>query len=187
MDTRGAAAGPPDWLAEALEAEPFDVRPILADGEDPFSRLTERADAVEVGGTMVVDAPFNPIPLRRMLASRGFSSYGRRLSAAHWRIYFRHDGGADWERGAEVEIGAEGAASWREEDGLHIDVRKLPPPGPMVAILRLLEGLAAPETVVVHHERIPQFLIPELTERGWRIDRVVEEFANVRLWLEHGQ
>ena len=183
MDKGDELAGPPDWLAAALEVEPFDVRPILADGEDPFSRLMERADGVEFGAAMVVDAPFNPIPLRRMLASRGFSSYGRRLSAAHWRIYFHHDGGADWERGAEVAVGPEGAASWREEDGLHIDVRKLQPPAPMVAILRLIDDAAA-ETVVVHHERMPHFLIPELAERGWRIGRVVEEFANVRLWLE---
>lgn len=186
MDEGDKAAGPPAWLAAALEIEPFDVRPILADGEDPFSRLMDKVADIGDGGALVVDAPFNPTPLRRTLAKQGFSSYGRKLAAAHWRIYFHQDGGADWEQGAEVTVGLEGAASWREEDGLHIDVRKLAPPGPMVAILRLIEGLNPAETVVVHHERMPQFLIPELAERGWRIDRVVEEFANVQLWLERG-
>ena len=186
MEQGDKAAGPPAWLAEALEIEPFDVRPILADGEDPFSRLMEKVADIGDGGALVVDAPFNPTPLRRTLAKQGFSSYGRKLAGAHWRIYFHQDGGADWERGAEVTVSPEGAASWREEDGLHIDVRKLQPPGPMVAILRLIEELTAAETVVVHHERVPQFLIPELAERGWRIDRVVEAFANVQLWLERG-
>jgi len=179
-------AGPPDWLAAALEVSPFDARPVLAGGEDPYQRLMDLADSTGPGRAMAVDAPFNPIPLRRVLAGRGFSSYGRRLGPDHWRVWFRHDGGADWERQAEVEIGAEGAASWREEDGLHIDVRKLQPPAPMIAILRLLDGLAAPEPVIVHHERMPHFLLPELAERGWRVARVVEDFANVRLWLERG-
>lgn len=177
-------SGPPDWLAQALDVPPFDVRPILAGGTDPFDALMERAEVVEADGVLVVDAPFNPAPLRRVMAGRGFSSYGRKLAEGHWRIFFRRDGGADWERAAEVEVLPEGAMAWREDDGVHVDVRKLKPPQPMVAILRLLDGLDAPETVVVHHERMPHFLIPELAERGWRVARVSEEFVNVRLWLE---
>ena len=74
--------------------------------------------------------------------------------------------------------------SWQEEDGMHVDVRKLPPPQPMLAVLRLLETAPADGQVVVHHERVPQFLLPELAERGWRVARMAEEPANVRLWLE---
>lgn len=176
--------GPPQWLAMALEAEPLDVRDLLAVGTDPFQAVMERALAVEFGGVLVVDAPFNPSPLRRVLAGRGFSSYGRKLAEGHWRLFFHLDGGADWEREAEVEASPEGALTWREDDGIHIDVRKLSPPLPMVAILRLIDGLTGPATVVVHHEREPQFLAPELAERGWRIARVSSEFVNVRLWLE---
>jgi hypothetical protein len=184
-DATKAGGGPPEWLALALDQPSVDVRPLLAQGEDPFMALMERAAVVEMGGTLVVDAPFNPSPLRRMLAGRGFSSYGRRLAQGHWRVYFHLDGGADWEGEAEVDVGPEGALTWREEDGLHIDVRKLPPPTPLVAILRLVDTLARdPCTVVVHHDRHPQLLAPELAERGWHITKVTEEFANIRLWLE---
>lgn len=178
------AGGPPGWLALALDVEPFDVRALLAGGEDPLGAIIERANRVEFGGFLVVDAPFNPSPLRRVLAAQGFSSYGRRLSPTHWRVFFHMDGGQDWERDAEVAQGPEGALTWREEDGLHIDVRRLPPPLPMLAILRALEAMDPPEPVVVHHERVPQFLFPELAERGWRVTRTSEEFADVRLWLE---
>lgn len=181
----GARSGPPEWLALALDAPPLDVRPALAAGEDPLSLIMEAADGVEFGGALVVDAPFNPSPLRRILAARGFSSYGRLLGPGHWRVFFVLNGGQDWERDAEVDVGPEGAMTWREQDGLHIDVRKLKPPQPMLAVLRLLDTAAASETVVVHHERVPQFLLPELAERGWRVVRMAEEFANVRLWLEH--
>ncbi|OAN54097.1 hypothetical protein A6A04_12705 [Paramagnetospirillum marisnigri] len=185
MDSGEAGkGGPPEWMALALDAAPMDVRGFLAQGEDPFAAIMEAAAVVEFGGFLVIDAPFNPSPLRRVLAGRGFSSYGRKLSEGHWRVFFHLDGGADWESGAEVQVLPEGAMTWREDDGIHIDVRKLSPPNPMLAILRLIEGLDGDETVVVHHEREPHFLIPELAERGWRIARVANEVVNVRLWLE---
>lgn len=178
------AGGPPEWLSQALESSPMDVRPLLVQGVDPFVTVMEAVAGIEFGGVLVIDAPFNPSPLRRILAARGFSSYGRKLNEGHWRVFFHLDGGEDWESGAEVEVGPEGAMTWREEDGLHIDVRKLTPPNPMLAILRLIEGAGPGETVVVHHEREPHFLAPELAERGWRIARVSTEVVNVRLWLE---
>jgi hypothetical protein len=182
--TDHSAGGPPAWLAQALDAAVLDVRPSLAAGEDPLGQILHAADAVDFGGFLVVDAPFNPSPLRRVLASRGFSSYGRRLNAAHWRVFFHMDGGQDWDRDAEVEVLPEGALTWSEEDGLHIDVRKLTPPQPMLAILRLIDGGGDLKGLVVHHERLPHFLIPELAERGWHIVRTAEEFQDVRLWLE---
>lgn len=178
------SGGPPAWLALALECPPFDVRPLLASGEDPLAAILEVADKVDFGGTLVVDAPFNPSPLRRMLAARGFSSYGRRLSNSHWRVFFHCDGGQDWERDAEVAVSPEGALSWSEEDGLHVDVRRLKPPAPMVAVLRLIDSTPDLGGLVVHHDRMPQYLLPELAERGWCIARVDEQFANIRLWLE---
>ena len=176
--------GPPEWLALALDCVPVDVRPILAGGEDPFAAIMEEASGVAMGGFLVIDAPFNPSPLRRILAGRGFSSYGRKLSEGHWRVFFHLDGGADWERGAEVEVTPEGAMTWREDDGIHMDVRKLTPPNPLLAIIRLIESIKGNETVVVHHDREPQLLAPELAERGWRIARMAREVVNIRLWLE---
>lgn len=178
------AKGPPGWLALALDVASYDVRPLLASGDDPLGAILGRAGDVEFGGFLVIDAPFNPSPLRRVLAAQGYSSYGRRLNPGHWRVFFHLDGGHDWERDAEVDVGPEGAVAWREEDGLHVDVRKLAPPLPMLAILRAIEGLKVPEPLVVHHERVPRFLFPELAERGWRVVRMTEDFADVRLWLE---
>jgi len=72
---------------------------------------------------------------------------------------------------------------WNEHDGLHIDVRGLGPPDPMVAILGHLEmpGQAGP--VTVHHDRQPIFLFPELAERGWACERIPGEPGEVRLVL----
>lgn len=72
----------------------------------------------------------------------------------------------------------------READGWHIDVRGLAPPGPLVAILRLIDSLSEPAAVTVHHDRDPQLLYPELAERGWTAQRIAGDAGEVRLRLE---
>lgn len=61
-----------------------------------------------------------------------------------------------------------GGRIWRTPDVVHIDVRGLQPPGPMVAILRLIDGDTAGAVVIAHLDREPIFLYPELDDRGWR-------------------
>jgi hypothetical protein len=73
---------------------------------------------------------------------------------------------------------------WRDAQGEHIDVRGLPPPEPLVAILRLLQAQAlAGAAVIVHHDRDPVLLYPELTERGWCAEHVEGAPGEVRLRL----
>jgi uncharacterized protein DUF2249 len=73
---------------------------------------------------------------------------------------------------------------WVEADGIHIDVRGLPPPQPMVSILALVESIRDATPVVVHHERDPLFLYPELAEIGWTSERLDAPEGEVRLLLK---
>ena len=50
-----------------------------------------------------------------------------------------------------------------------VDVRHLPMPQPMHTILEKLESLPDGEALLVHHKRIPVFLLPELADRGFDI------------------
>ncbi len=72
---------------------------------------------------------------------------------------------------------------WVDADGIHIDVRGLPPPQPMVSILALVESIRDATPVVVHHERDPLFLYPELAEIGWTSERLDAPAGEVRLLL----
>jgi len=174
-------------LPETISADApvaLDVRPLLAQGVDPYDTVIAAAARIAPGEVLTIDAPFNPTPLRRALAARGFSSRARKLDEGRWRVVFLHDGAKDWESRAEAEILPEGAMQWTEADGIHLDVRRLPPPEPLRAILRLVERLGPSGTIVVHHERDPVFLAPELAERGWRIVRSEAAPADFRLWLE---
>jgi hypothetical protein len=56
---------------------------------------------------------------------------------------------------------------WRAADALHVDVRGLDPPEPMVAILRIIDGEEVDGTLIAHLDREPIFLYPELDARGW--------------------
>ena len=76
-----------------------------------------------------------------------------------------------------------GARRWIEADGIHIDVRGLPPPEPMVAILALLQSMGDASAVIVHHERDPQMLYPELAELGWEAARIDGDPGEIRLRL----
>jgi hypothetical protein len=59
---------------------------------------------------------------------------------------------------------------WRTTDAVHVDVRGLQPPGPMVAILRLIDSGTAGTVLIAHLDREPVFLYPELDDRGWRYE-----------------
>jgi hypothetical protein len=67
-------------------------------------------------------------------------------------------------RGAGPE---DGSRVWRDCDAVHIDVRGLEPPEPMVEILRLIDSGAVDAALIAHLDREPIFLYPELDERGW--------------------
>ncbi len=56
---------------------------------------------------------------------------------------------------------------WRADDALHIDVRGLDPPEPMVTILRAIDSGEADALLIAHLDREPIFLYPELDDRGW--------------------
>jgi len=151
----------------------LDLRPLLAAGTDPLSGVVEQASRLPSGARLQLLAPFNPLPLRRVLGQMGFSSQAGKQPDGAWRIDLQRDG-----RGlVENQPGPEDCAGlppeatvWQAADGHHIDVRGLPMPLPMLAILRLVGGLQGGEQVVVHHDRQPAFLIPELAEIGWSLE-----------------
>ena len=72
---------------------------------------------------------------------------------------------------------------WVEADGAHIDVRGLSPPEPLVAILSLVASSADATPIIVHHDRDPLMLYPELAEIGWRAERIEGAPGEVRLLL----
>lgn len=63
----------------------------------------------------------------------------------------------------------------------HIDVRGLPRPQPLIQILQLLQRLPDDAVLIVHHDRDPVWLYPELVQIGWWADVIDGEPGEVRL------
>ena len=81
--------------------------------------------------------------------------------------------------------GAPTGRRWCDADGEHIDVRGLAAPGPLVAILRLVASVPQSTPIVVHHDRDPMLLYPELAAIGWQAERIACAPGEVRLRLTH--
>lgn len=162
-------AGPNDWFTQAEEsgAIHLDVRPLLASGRDPFADIMARVPEVPPNGFLLIDAPFDPAPLRRVLAGKGFTSVGRPVGPGHWRICFRRTEGGAVLPSPPPKPGA----VWREGNVVHIDVRGMMPPGPLNAVLRLIESSGVESggapAIMAHFDRDPVPLYAELEQRGW--------------------
>lgn len=184
--TETTADGAPDWLGQAETGQYLDVRPLLEAGEDPLLQVLHLSMTVPPDGFMLLDAPFNPTPLRGVLAGQGFSSWGRCMAGGHWRIAFRRDGlgtNGDQQRGKDCPGPPGEPRVWQEGAEIHMDVRGLPPPLPMLSILRLCKTSGKNAEIIVHHERDPIYLIPELAELGWTFEYIPGEPGEVRLRL----
>ena len=73
----------------------LDVRPILAKGIEPFSKIRESVDALAPDEGLSVIVPFLPSPLIEKLNSEGFQSRVERQNASWVTHFWRDDSPAD--------------------------------------------------------------------------------------------
>jgi len=66
----------------------LDVRPLLAEGNEPFALIRTRVDALTPGHGLTVIAPFLPAPLIELLKSEGFESSMERRADGSWAVDF---------------------------------------------------------------------------------------------------
>ncbi|PPQ16999.1 universal stress protein [Bradyrhizobium sp. AC87j1] len=144
-----------------------DVRPILRAGGEPFSIIMAALERLAPGEGLRLYAPFKPVPLFDVMASKGFAHREAELEGGEWEIRFMPDDGSFG--AAEPAPAALSGGDW-PEPVVHLDNRDLDPPEPMVRILAAMERLAPGQTLCALLSREPVFLFRELTKRGhqWR-------------------
>ena len=74
------------WKAKASTL--LDVRPELEQGGEPFVRIMEAASSIEPGGTLVIVAPFEPVPLYAVLEAQGFAHETEKEAVDEWVVCF---------------------------------------------------------------------------------------------------
>ncbi len=166
----------------------LDVRPILAGGVDPFEKIQETLKTLKSDESLLLINTFEPIPLLNILKTKGYNYRVERPSDQEVHTYLFKDEASSDESGipnaqasGETEFSFETMES-TYKDRLHeIDVRDLEMPLPMVSILEELEKVKDTEALYVHHKKLPQYLIPELKDRGYQY--VAKEIDEINLKL----
>lgn len=150
----------------------LDVREDIRSGNDPFRKIMSAIDAQEKDRALLIINTFEPTPLIAILKKKAFDSYIDFKSTNLVYSYF-------WAGESTPEKVLENVTTSADpfEELLvrfagkvkKIDVRQLEMPQPMISILQELEQLPAGMALFVNHKRVPQFLLPQIEERGFKI------------------
>lgn len=131
----------------------LDVREDLRRGREPFSKIMMTVAQLKDDESLLLIAPFEPVPLFAVLARQGFSHSGKPTSTGDWEVSFTRTP-ANTQSGKKPSV-------------VEVDARKLEPPGPMVKILEALAALPEGAEMRAHTDRRPMHLYPALAERGF--------------------
>lgn len=169
----------PDFI-KSLQKElisEMDVRPLISSGKDPLNQILGKIQSLPPGGVLKIINSFEPTPLILLLQKKGFETFTDHLQPDLVVTYFSR------KKGHKIDISeARTSDDWEEilrnfEGRIKkIDVRQLEMPLPMHTILEDLDHLSDGSALFVVHKRIPVFLLPEITERGfqYRIREIAE-------------
>jgi uncharacterized protein (DUF2249 family) len=160
----------------------IDVRPLIEKNEDPFLLLLKEVNLLNEDEVLEVINSFEPIPLIRILNNKGFLSYSfskndEFLNQEIHYTYFKNGAKSKSIHVVDSEFNII-ELSFEEFKLLEksfenkikeINVRELEMPLPMVTILEELDEINKKYALKVLHKKIPQYLLPELEERNYKV------------------
>lgn len=71
----------------------LDVRADIQNKLEPFQKIMEAISDLDVNDTLVLHAPFKPVPLYGVLKAKGFEYEAEKIEAKHYKITFTKKGG----------------------------------------------------------------------------------------------
>lgn len=72
----------------------LDVRDYQRRGEEPFSTIMATVSELGPDDVFVLINTFEPVPLYRVLGSRGYEHSAEQVGSEHWRITFKPRSGS---------------------------------------------------------------------------------------------
>lgn len=166
----------------------LDVREDLRAGREPFSKIMAARRDMPEGGALCLRATFEPIPLYAVMERQGLAHHAEYRGADDWRVWFYPATKAESEDAAtRATPSSDGdGSSWEESSDQEVrilDVRGLEPPEPMIRTLEALEALPEDQTLVQLNVRVPEFLLPQLEERGFAYEIREQSADLVRVFI----
>ncbi len=163
----------------------LDVRDEIASGNDPFAIIMDAIKKVPEGNTLKLINVFEPIPLINKLNKKGWESFVDSSHDGMIITYFKKnvDMDIDVETRYATKDTFDKVKAFYGDKIVEIDVRGLEMPEPMVQTLSNAEGLKEGFALYVNHKKVPQYLIPELEDRGLKFLINEIEEGNVKLLI----
>jgi uncharacterized protein (DUF2249 family) len=157
----------------------LDVRPVIAAGGDPLEDILSNVKQLQRGQVLRLVNTFEPTPLILLLEKKGFQAFVEMIDKEMVVTYLYQTAGKEsiaWDVPPGVYPGWEQSLNKFGGHVQQLDVRHLPMPQPMLAILETLDQLPQDAALYVFHRRIPVYLLPELAQKGfeYRIKEVNE-------------
>lgn len=137
----------------------LDVREDIRNGREPIGRIMETVGRLRENEALRLVAPFEPLPLFRVLARFGFSHQSTHLESGDWEVMFQ--------RPAIPRSNTEESPASRLPLRVECDARGLEPPEPLVRILDALTRLPSNAELRAHTDRRPMHLYAQLEQRGF--------------------
>ncbi|OZU87989.1 hypothetical protein CIL03_14905 [Virgibacillus indicus] len=73
----------------------LDVREDLRLKKEPFDKIMGTVKQVEDGQAFILHAPFNPVPLHKVLKRKGFEYEAEKIEKKHWKVTYTKTGGKE--------------------------------------------------------------------------------------------
>ena len=67
----------------------LDVREDLRLKKEPFDKIMRAVKQVKAGQSFILHAPFNPVPLHKVLGRRGFEYEAEKIKKKHWKVIYK--------------------------------------------------------------------------------------------------
>jgi uncharacterized protein (DUF2249 family) len=174
----------------------LDVRPHLRKKLEPFQLIMDTVKTLKENSIFVLHATFKPTPLLGVLKMKGLVGKSEKKDKDHWITTFVNKKNKSWldEQNSETvdSTGFMESSPLTEdlvsshENGpktITLDNRGLEPPQPMMRTLAALERSRPGDTVYIHNDRVPVFLIEELNSLGcpFTVEEQSDGSAKVRI------
>ncbi|MCC5932409.1 MAG: DUF2249 domain-containing protein [Cyclobacteriaceae bacterium] len=179
-------------MLASYEIVDLDVRPVLAGGTDPLHIILDKVNTLKKNQALKIINTFKPAPLITLLGKKGFEHTVKNPAPGLIETYFfKTDNFGDSDEITPLKIDSD-TSDWHvlykkyQDKKTKIDVRGLQPPQPMTLILEKLENLPDDEALLVQHEKIPVFLLPELhnLNYSYQINEESENQVSILIYKE---
>lgn len=149
---------------QELVPHELDVRPLLKDGIEPFQSIMAAVESLAPGQSLLLIAPFKPVPLFAVMERKGFTAKADPLGDGDWQVMFSPV--VEEMPSIQSSNNAGSPDNWPEPTK-YLDCLDMDPPEPMVNILTELENMKPGEVLFALLHREPLFLFPELEKRNY--------------------